>query len=947
MNEYEKEYIECRLILLGSEKVGKKSFIKRVLSMPSTSTIRDTENENIYKEQILRIRRLYEKQKKYLEMLKEMSKEFIKNEYKNKSKYLNKDNKSLSKGQEKKYKKIEKNNNSFIMKVSSEELFFSKDYIRPPIPEHPSKLFNIHKSKICIKPFYILPAEKISYDYNPTEDDSDNDIDNELNIYSKGIKNDIKRLLNDRKTIIEKDRLNGYKITIYNIFLFIYELSDFHSFELLLHYYNLLEDTFNLSSLNNTLICIVGNKKDQKIPLHSEQELIFKDFMKKNKFPFFEISTKPYFNFEKFFLEFLFKNLSKSHEKLFNEYNFKLDFEKIVENKSTFSKSLREINPQKESNPGPNYDVNIYSFNSMKELNETLNNHKFRFNKKIFYNKIGPKFMSSKSIKELSSTQSDILKFQNNPFLFKEKGGILNKHIEGYTFGIKKGRLDLLKERKNLTLKRFESLKEFIEGDSSLIFKNSDNKVKGDEYLEQATERRKKFFEKRVIERKVIINKLAEIHNKNIEKIEKEEKKKKIIVLSGNKKSLSSSNIFPNKIIKKEIENNKKRYLESIYPKNKFYLKEYNKILKKINSSKREYISPGPNAYDIRNNYTDRSKGPTIAGKRKEIILSRSDPSFPDLRDEFDIIAEKATRFIKRDYEPRFKQIKREKEKGPYPNEEIWKKWETNRERIYKKGKIKKFIQELKKKKDEQLMKMEELKLQNEEMNKLRKEILIKKGYEDPDTIKSINYSLVEESSPKYTIKGRHSINYIENNKANLSSIYNEGYYKNKLMKNEQLNMPLPDFNIVKPKLPSIIFSKANRFNYNNKEYEGSMDLFKDGTFGLKTQENFSNKEPFSYCGKRYNDYNKTQKSPSPADYKIKSSFELIAENGKKISEIRDKIKMNEQNRKNKINENELIDNLKGKNKKEKIIKKEDIEKEEENNNRINIENENNNNKED
>ena len=29
MNEYEKEYIEFRLILIGNEKVGKKSFINR------------------------------------------------------------------------------------------------------------------------------------------------------------------------------------------------------------------------------------------------------------------------------------------------------------------------------------------------------------------------------------------------------------------------------------------------------------------------------------------------------------------------------------------------------------------------------------------------------------------------------------------------------------------------------------------------------------------------------------------------------------------------------------------------------------------------------------------------------------------------------------------------------------------------------------------------------
>ena len=904
MNEYEKEYIECRLILIGDEKVGKKSFINRLLNIPSTSTIRNLEIEKMYKKQILKLRKKYEKKKKYLEMLQEMNDEMAKINIKNKLKddktrstISNINSKSISKSPEKKKKKLEKDN--YIMEVTTEELFFNKDYIRPPIPEHPSILFNIHKSKICIKPFFILPAEKISYDYTPNEDDTDNELDNDLKLSFKGIKNDIKNIINNKKTIIEDDKLYGYRISIYNIFLFIYDMSDFNSFESILHYYDLIEGNFNILDSYNLIPFVIGNKMDQKKILFSEKQTIFNDFLKEHNLSFFEISTKPYFNFDKFFSDFLLKFINKYHENLYNEYNFKLDFQKILSNKPSFSKSIRDLHPPKDSYPGPNYDVNIYSFNSPIELSESFNNNKFRFIKKIFYNKVGPKFVNSKSTKDINSENKDMIKLKNNSFLSQPKGGLLNKQIEGYTFGIKKGKLGLLKSRKELFLKRNESLKESIEGDSSLFFKNLDDiKIKGDEYLEEATKRRNKLFKNKITERKKILEKLSFIHSNNLDELKKEkELMKQKIILSHNNKSLSSpdllssNNIFvPNTTEVKQ--NNKKRFLEVVFPKNKNNLVEYTKILKKIHKSKKEYMTPAPNAYDIRNNYTDCNKGPTMAGKRKEILLSRVDPSFPDLKDEFDIIVEKGNRAPAKEYMPRFKEIKKEEKNEPYIDEEIWKKWEVNKLTNEKKGRIKIFMQYLKQKKKQQLKKMEEIKEQKEEIQKLRKEILIRKGYEDENGARSINYSLVEESSPKYSIKGKNSSNYLTNDKNDISNIFPGNTEMMELIKNSQLNRPLPNVNYVKPRLPRIIFNKAERFSDKIKEYEGSMDLFKDGVFGLKTQDNFSNKEPYSHLSKREGIYQKTQKSPSPADYKIKSSFEIIAEKGKKISEIRDKIRM-------------------------------------------------------
>ena len=48
MSKTSKEYIECRLYILGDERVGKKSFVQKILNLPSTGIIHDIESENEY-----------------------------------------------------------------------------------------------------------------------------------------------------------------------------------------------------------------------------------------------------------------------------------------------------------------------------------------------------------------------------------------------------------------------------------------------------------------------------------------------------------------------------------------------------------------------------------------------------------------------------------------------------------------------------------------------------------------------------------------------------------------------------------------------------------------------------------------------------------------------------------------------------------------------------------
>ena len=195
---------------------------------------------------------------------------------------------------------------------------------------------------------------------------------------------------------------------------------------------------------------------------------------------------------------------------------------------------------------------------------------------------------------------------------------------------------------------------------------------------------------------------------------------------------------------------------------------------------------------------------------------------------------------------------------------------------------------------------MKKLEKQNEEIQKIRREIYLEKGYWDPLKLKEINYSQVEEASPKYTLKGRNIQRQKRDNEDTNNFLLGQDKEIINYIKNVQMNRPLPNINIVKPNLPRVIFSKAERFIPHKNAYEGKVELFKDGIFAPKTQEDFFSQGTFSKDDRR--SLAKKEKSPSPCDYVIKSSFEVIAEKGKKISEIREQNKEKEKNKRKFIN---------------------------------------------
>ena len=184
MGDYEQEYIEYRLFLIGEPEVGKKSFIERVLKMPCTKTL-------------------------YPEEPKKKTK-------------TNPTEQNIPKSQSlPDIKATKESKNEKESKAS------------------PSKLYNLLKYKITIKTFEIYPAYELSFDFEPKfEDDSDYEIEKNHKMSFREMKQQISECLVSKELCIPLKNLNNYRVTLENLFIFIFDLSDYNSFEKIMLYYN-------------------------------------------------------------------------------------------------------------------------------------------------------------------------------------------------------------------------------------------------------------------------------------------------------------------------------------------------------------------------------------------------------------------------------------------------------------------------------------------------------------------------------------------------------------------------------------------------------------------------------------------------------------------------------------------------------------------------------------
>ena len=825
----EKVYIEYRIFLLGESQVGKHSIINKINNLPCTQTIKE--------------KKIYKKKKK--SKSKENREEI----------YIidsdNKFNRNL-------------NNNSDENNTKKKASII--------------KLYNILKYKITLCPFYIKYADKYPLNYTPINDeDSDYEVELKYKLSFKNLKKNVKVNLFSEELKLEENFLKDYQILIKNLFIFVFDLSDFQTFENLIPYYITLNKKYSFQNEENNISCIlIGNKSDKKIILTLEQQKLLDLFITEKKIPYYEISTRIYFSFNKFFENILLENLSQI-DSSFSSNNFVENFKQIFENKSSFNKAERNFNEIKNDVPGPKYNINIYGFDSENERKNSLGNKKLRFKTKIFVNKQGPIFNRNKSEVNILKSISDNDKFK--PHFSKDMKDCYNKINKGFSFSGSNGQLNFTIDRKEMRKKRNKEFKSSFDSNNiSDLMNEFEKNFKNEKYFENVQKRKLEYQEKIINEKKKKLEKIVKIHQDNLERIKNEKILSRNNILENKKimKSKSSPDIFEENDKKNEKEK-KERYYNILYLNNKKHIKNLEKIEKK------ESYSPGPNSYDIRGDLLNINKGKTILGKRSNSIIGKLDIPFSTFKSSFEQILEKKSN-LKRTYQERFPKIIIEpKINKNYIDEEIWKKWEKNK-LMENNEKLKLFLDD---RKDYYNRQKELYKQIKEEKEKRHKEIinyLNKKGHLIGN---EINYNQIEEKSPSYSILGKHYIK--ERSDDDFEKDFNlDDNYENLFEKNKSLN---PNYFIGKDNYPSYSFNKSQRFPKEKIEYYYNQknSLFENGNFSLKDKEDFSKKEPYSYNDQRGN-YFFNSNSPAPGQYKIKSQFDKLVEEGKEKNENKMKI---------------------------------------------------------
>ena len=178
MSKIRKEYIECRLFILGDEKVGKKSFVKRLLGLPSTSIIHDEDSEKEYKELLAKYKndveqdlQLQKENEAFLKSMNSEEKSRGANEVTSRYTQTNtlfkieeertlRKNDRTTKNVTSTLNNIQATQNNLSKSMGIKPGTYKQKVLREPVPEHPAKLYCVNLDKIVIKIFCIPKAEK-------------------------------------------------------------------------------------------------------------------------------------------------------------------------------------------------------------------------------------------------------------------------------------------------------------------------------------------------------------------------------------------------------------------------------------------------------------------------------------------------------------------------------------------------------------------------------------------------------------------------------------------------------------------------------------------------------------------------------------------------------------------------------------------------------------------
>ena len=769
------------------------------------------------------------------------------------------------------------------------------------------KIFIVGKTRLEFNFFPIKSAEeKIMTGLNDARDeDEEVKFGNKL-INFKSIQEEIRNYLIKEK----KDESSD----INNLFLFVYDLKNFSTFKKLELYYNKLNDYFKID--NNYIKALLGNKVDSKIVVPKKDKDYLETFLKNNpELKYYEISTYNYFNFENFF-EMLFKDIiSPSYEEL-QKPTFLNRFHLVLHSRPTLSRAERKIHKINDVPflaEGENPDVYAYP-EDRAEFRRTFSNmKKGRYGFKIFINKQGPIFPAIDKTSQDKNKHGGFLSKPGTAFgrdkkaktaigfgnweinnRNKEIREALQTNMPGYSLGIRGGKFDFRKERKDKFKEREEELKSAFQehyARSLLDRKEVSNNKKDFDY-----KGRKKEILKQIVE------KMQDNENRH---------------LQARKKNIQDKeNLLKEKIDK--IKSKQDKY-QRIYEKNQQQIMQKRQEMShpKTAISRKSKLSkdlPNYTLYDITTKH-DPNKGWTMGMKYTyNPNKNKDDPDFPNLKSEFEKIVNHPKYAEIKYTAPRFKEekiVKPSNDEKYYDDTEERLKIKNNREKSERNMKIKKFLMDQKK----NAKKVQENKKNLQEAREMEleelKEQIIKPRNGEYDSganldYVDINYKLVEEASPNYTMKGRYNHGSIFDMPDNYSLINNEDDEdENKIGSNGKpiqdeeykKSLPVPQYNAVRPSLPTYSFSKATRF-HSKPLYQPSPNAvpvmpFQDGKFKPDEVKSFFQGKEGLYKAKKDNEL-KNNGIPGPGQYRIKGFAEILAEKGKKISDVKDKIKRKE-----------------------------------------------------
>ena len=482
----------------------------------------------------------------------------------------------------------------------------------------------------------------------------------------------------------------------------------------------------------------------------------------------------------------------------------------------------------------------------------------------------------------------------------KEIREALQTNVPGYSLGIRGGNYNFSSARKKKFQEREEELKSAFQAhyDTTLLEKKISSKLKKDiDYNEN-----KKEIMKQIVDR-IQDNETRHLKDRKKNLLEKENMLKEKIDKIKTKQEK----------YQKIYEKNKKQIMqkrqEMSHPKTAINRDSKKDLLK--NRDMQTYT-----LYDVRTKY-EPNKGWTMGMKYTyNPNKNKDDPDFPNLKSEFEKIVNNPKYAEIKYTAPRFKEekiVKPSNIDNSYDDMKKNEKIKRIRERSERNVKIKKFLDEQK----ENIRKVQDNKEKIKEAreNELEdlKDRILKAGYggydnniDNIDYI-DINYNLVEEASPNYTMKGRYKHGSIFDMPDNYSVVNNEDEEEeNKIGSNGKpiqdeeykKSLPVPQYNVVKPSYPIYSFSKANRF-YSKPLYQPSPNAvpvipFQNGKFKPDDDIKFS-----SGMGKAKKDnVLRGNGIPGPGQYKIKGFAEVLVEKAQEANEKRERKKREREMRK-------------------------------------------------